>query len=339
MSEAVTPPENPIERYMEELKGKNENTLKNIRVVSESLSEWADSRGIENVLAVEKRDVRDFLSELYHDEGYAASTIRQKQMSLRSFFGVYTEGEREDESGFLPKCLSENPARFNLNLVVGNDSTEAEKQKHVSDNDNGVTYLERSEVKALIDAVPKPKIRNSLAIKLLVQTGARNGEVCNLKVDSVNREDGTVTIPDTKNGGTRTVPYQNLDPELTMWLDNGFRDRFEVADDSEYLLVGKQSGQLSEVWLGTMVRESAYSAGIQEEYGETADGNVKRKVTPHALRSTFCVQIFKQTSMSVPEVMQLTGHTRMATVEDYAEVAREDAVDALQQESVDFGTE
>lgn len=334
MSENVGYPENPIEEYAEKMESSNTNTRQNVLTAIRQFSEHYDG----NVLSAEPSGVLAWLSELDND-GYAASTIRQKQMSLRTFYNVYMDGET-DEGVFFADCLSENPARFDVQKMLDIDSTKAEKQKY-ADKD-GVIYLKPSEVEALKEAVPKPKIRNTLIIKIAVQTGARVSELVNLKVSDIDRDNGIVKIDDTKNDQYRHVPYQNLSPELSLWLDRGYRDRFSAADDSEYLLIGEQSENnkephISARWVGEMVRETAHEAGIQKEIGTTIDGNTKRKVTPHALRSTFCVQIFKQSDVSVPTVMELTGHSRIATVEEYAKVAREDAVESLQSVDIDFG--
>jgi len=340
MSESDYPDE-PVEMFFDQMGHLSDNTLDNIRTVLSQFSEWSDR---ENLLNATGSEVRDFLKH-YNEQGYANSTIRQKHMNIRTFYTAFQEGKKEKHTKLFCNPLDENPAAFATELCLdGNDnSTKADKQKYVSDNTKGVTYLNPSEVRDLMDAVPKPKIRNTLIVKMLVQTGARVGELCSLKCGDIKRDEGVVVIDDSKNNGDRPVPYQNLEPELTMWLDGGHRDRFNAADETDYLFIGQQSllndePHITERWVGEMIREAAYDAGIQEEWGESVNGNTQRKVTPHALRSTYCVQVFKQTDKSVPTVMKMTGHEQLSTVQKYANVARDDAVDEMKDLGIDFGT-
>jgi len=335
MPEVDPYPEDPIEEYIGEIEDNPDSTVDNHRSTTRRFEGWlADNKG-QTILDAVPSDIRDWLRHL-NNEGYAGSTIRQYHATLKSFYNEYTDN---GEVSMCEPVLDENPAAFDFDGYLSKISKKADKQRR-ADNNEGIIYLEPSEVRDLRRHVPRPKVRNELIVKMLVQTGMRGGELRNVRVDGVDRETQIVTVPDTKTDETpktRRVRYDDLDPELSMWLDMGYRDRFEYAD-SPYLFVTRESPQLGKTHLTRIIREAAKDAGIQEEWGESPDGRTKHRVTPHALRSTFTYRVIKDGGLSVPEVMELTGHERLETVQKYANVAEEDANDALEEAEVDFGT-
>lgn len=327
MSEA---PDDPLEDYLDVMSGANDETVDNVRFAVQKLRGWCDDEGINSVLNVEDNDVVRFLNYLHEDEGFAGSSIRTYAYALRGFYDEYTDGEGR----MLPTVYDRNPARFDFTNYV-DVSTKAEKQQH-ADNNEGVIYLDPNEVRKLRKHVPAPKVRNELAIKLQVQTGMRASELCRLTIDRFDRGGQRVTIEDTKNDRERVVAYQDLSPELELWLDRGRRDRFATAEDSPYIFVSRQRDRLTKSGLADVVRKAAKEAGIQEVWGQDSRGRNQYRVTPHALRSTFIYRCF-DAGMSVPNVMELSGHTQLETVKKYANAARNDAVDALRSAEPDFG--
>ena len=330
MSSHANAPDDPLQAYLDVMAGANEETLSSKKAAVRRLRRWCVDQDIDSVLDVEKRDIVRFLRWL-DEEGYAGSTIRTYFYNLRAFYDEFTE-----DDGLLPAVLSENPTDFEFDNYT-DISTRAKKQQY-ADSDEGVIYLSPEEVRELRKNVPPPKIRNELAIKMQVQTGMRASELCRLTIDRLDRDEEEVVVEDTKNDKDRTVPFKNLSPELGLWLDGGRRDRFQHAEDSPYVFVGKQSKHLTGSGLSEMVRKAADAAGIQEVWGKDAMGRRELRVTPHALRSTFIYRCF-EAGMSVPDVMKLSGHTEIETVRKYAKAAEEDAADAYRKASPTFEAE
>jgi integrase/recombinase XerD len=236
--------------------------------------------------------------------------------------------------------LNESPANFDLSKSL--DFSKTTKKQNYADNNEGIIHVKPSEVRQLRESVET--VRDELLIKLMYQTGLRRSEVAALKLpehksDShIDTEKNQVVVSEddskTNNGG-RTVPYQDLEPELTMWLSQGFRDRHCYADDSPYLFLTKQTPSISGTTISRIIRDAAEDAGIQEVYGKDADGNPKRRITAHSLRSAFVIQLF-DAGLPSPKVMELSGHEQLETVESYANVLDDDAISAYRNADIDF---
>jgi integrase/recombinase XerD len=211
-----------IMAYCKEKQGMTGTTYKNHKSVATRFEQWLQEQeqGKDSILEANPPDVRDWVVEL-NEEGYQGSTIHQYLMTLRAVFDEWMDSDGDDTVSMLTAELEENPANFNLKDYV--DTVTTPEKQQFADNNEGVIYLNPSEVRKLRRHVPAPKVRNELVIKMLVQTGLRRGELSNLECDHLDRENQTVTVTaaNSKTNKERTVPYNDLDPELTFWLDGG----------------------------------------------------------------------------------------------------------------------
>lgn len=336
-------PDNPIEVWLNYHSGISEATKRNKASVVRRFSQWLEDDGTtSNVLDVKGLDVKNWLQHLHNEEGKAGSTINQYLNDLRGFYNSWTDDG--DNHNLLAKEeyeLDENPANINLSQYL--DFSKTSKKQTYADNNDGIIHVTPEEVGKMCEAVDS--VRDELLIKLLYQTGLRRGEVMALKLPQyssgsyIDTDEKEVVVAEsdskTDNGGRR-VPYQDLEPELSLWLNKGYRDRHCYADDSPYLFLTKQTPSISGTTISRIVRDAAEDAGIQEIYGEDADGNPKRRITAHSLRSGFVIQLF-DAGMPSPRVMELSGHNQLETVEKYANVLNEDAGDAYRNANPNFG--
>mgnify|MGYP002761574778 FL=1 len=335
-------PDNPIELWQEYHSGIPDSTMNNKLSALGRFNEWLnDNSTADNVLNVKLIDVQNWLVHLYQTEELAGSTVNQYHNELRGFYNAWiNEGGNRSLLAEQEYELSENPASFNLSEYLNFSKTT--KKQNYADNNQGIIHVKPSEVRKLRASVES--VRDELLIKLLHQTGLRRSEVSALKLpqhksDShIDTEKKQIVISEadskTDNGG-RTVPYQDLEPELTMWLNKGFRNRHCYADDSPYLFLTKQTSSISPNTISRIIREAADDAGIQEIYGTDADGNPKRRITAHSLRSAFVIQLF-DAGLPSPKVMELSGHNQLETVESYANVLDDNAISAYREADIDF---
>jgi integrase/recombinase XerD len=342
MSKTVPDPEEAseaIRNYLLERSGLSKSTFKNHKSVLKRFETWLESERDTEILDAEPKDVTSWLRELHDDgDGLKGSTLRGYHQALRSFYDEYEGKSDDDKVTMLEGEIDRNPANFTLTDYI-DTTTKAEKQKY-ADNNEGVIYLSAEEVRQIRRHVPDPKVRNELVVKMLVQTGLRRGELAEIKIEYLDREEGTVTVPAevSKTDEKRRVPYDSLEPELSLWLDSGHRDHRITAEDSPYLFLTNQTKKLSGPRISSIVREAADAAGLDDEYMEDAKGNARRRVTAHSLRSTFIMRLL-EAGIPTPKVMQLSGHDNLETVEKYANVLQSDAIDAYNNAEIDFGTD
>jgi integrase len=135
------------------------------------------------------------------------------------------------------------------------------------------------------------------AIKLLVFTGARLGEVLGLEWDWIDIERGEARLPDSKTGAkTLHLPP----PALAVLAD------LPRLDGNPYVIVGKRKGA-SLVNLEKPWRAIRKSAGLDD-------------VRLHDLRHAFA-SVAASSGMGLPIIGKMLGHTQPATTARYAHLA------------------
>jgi len=324
-----------LRSYFVAKQGVSNASYKNRLSVARRFEDWLrEERAVDSILEAERKDVLSWLRTFVGD--CKGATVHQYHTDLRTVFKAWIEGD--SDGSMLDGDLDVNPADFDL--TKWEDIPRSPEKQTYADNNEGVIYLSPSEIRDLRSHVPRPKVRNDLIIQILVQTGLRRGELSDLTLDLLDRDTGTVTVTEkmSKTDGKRTIPYDDLEPELSMWLDEGYRDRHPDADDSPYLLLNRQSPKLSSTRISTIVREAADNAGLDEKYTENADGVGRRRVSAHALRSTFVVRLL-EAGIPTAKIMELSGHDHLETVESYANILRDDAIDAYNEADITFEAE
>lgn len=287
---------------------------------------WQSNRGEQSPLGATSKDIVDFLN-WQSERGLAPHSLRTARQTVAVTFEAAMDlGHVEDR---------ENPAKdIEFSRYVDGYSSNTKKQGF-ADNDEGIVYLTRKETRKLRESVPDPKLRNELLIKMMVQTGARRNEISSLKLDDVHREQGAVTLRDDKKDKVRTVPYNDLSPELGMWVEK-YRAANKPASRSDYLFLTQQSEQLSVNRISDIIRIAADEAGIQEVMYHDANGDPRRKVTPHALRHTYAVRMLETDEVNLRYLQKLMGHKDISQTETYLKITDDDAAEAYNEADPTF---
>jgi integrase len=135
------------------------------------------------------------------------------------------------------------------------------------------------------------------AIKLLVFTGARLGEVLGLKWEWIDTERGEARLPDSKTG----VKTLYLPPPALAVLN-----QLPRSDNNPYVIVGQKAGagivNLEKPW-----RAIRHAAGLDD-------------VRLHDLRHAFA-SVAASSGMSLPILGKILGHTQATTTARYAHLA------------------
>jgi integrase/recombinase XerD len=143
--------------------------------------------------------VAAFIASLL-DAGREATTARSRQLSLRRFSAWLAE------EGEIPadELVGMKPPRLDVKVYQP---------------------LTDDQIRALIAACQGPRMfdrRDEALIRLMVETGARAGEVAAMQVTDVNLPAGTVLIRRGKGGKGRTVP---IGPQTVRAIDRYLRSR------------------------------------------------------------------------------------------------------------------
>lgn len=164
--------------------------------------------------------------------------------------------------------------------------------------------------------------RDRAIIGLLLETGLRASELCNLRIKDVTftREGGSVYVKDGKGEKDRAVPFA---PRCASWLHAWLMIRPDLGNDDEdgpffcnqYMNKGLS---LDRRTLGSMVKRLGKKVGL--------------RVNPHLLRTTAaCLMV--QNGVTAWELQRIMGHSDINTTMRYVKAANVDLVKAMKRAS------
>jgi site-specific recombinase XerD len=235
---------------------------------------WFQERhGIMVFEVISPLDITDF-REYLQQEGKSPSTINLAITSLRELYKWMIK------EGVVP----DNPV---------------DGIKFVSNNPLSPKWLTRSEQAALMRAVKAGKnLRDETMITMLLHTGLRVQELCNLDVDDVtiNPRSGLAVVRKGKGGKYREVPLNvTVRKVLSRWL---------AEHKGKPLFINRYNTRLSSTSVYIIIRDYAYDARIEQRIG------------PHTLRHTFCKNLLDK-GVPLDQVAALAGHASLNTTRIY----------------------
>lgn len=162
-----------------------------------------------------------------------------------------------------------------------------------------IDYYSREEIIELRDAC-KSK-RDRAIIEVFRSTGARVGEIADIRLDQVNMHTGDIPIIGEKGGRARTL---YLDAEARYYLAAYLDER---KDNSPYLFtqtVGAKRGRMGTATYRTIMRKIGKRAKIQ------------CRVYPHKMRKTLGMDL-KQHGLDIGIIQEILGHASPAVTSMY----------------------
>jgi site-specific recombinase XerD len=146
--------------------------------------------------------------------------------------------------------------------------------------------------------------RDYVATNLMLDTGIRVGEVCNLKLNQVRLEE-KVLIVDGKTGPRPVSITNEMVRLLKSWLRK--RQMFPHAKESDFLFVSKYDQMMTPGGFSQSFRKHFRKLGIA-------------RVTPHTLRHVFATNYLRKGG-SIEKLRMMTGHKSYDMLKDYLHLA------------------
>ncbi len=161
------------EEYLKQYTGKCPSTVQRVNW-------WANEYQTLKLNAISKQCVRSSLKNLANDK--SAATVNRYKAALSAVF-TYLQDEYD---------VSTNPAR---------------EVKQLPENNERIRFLTDNERHSLLQAVKKSTWNKLyLLVILALTTGARRGDLLNLKWSDIDFKARTASISTTKNGEPRVLP-------------------------------------------------------------------------------------------------------------------------------------
>ena len=272
--------------YLYEL-DKSEKTVQAYMTDLRSFSHWFESETGETLVPenITPLDVIDYRNDML-DQGRKPSTINRHLISISSFC------QWAHKNDLIPN----NPV---------------EGIRTVPEEPLGPAALERKQQLALVRAVRKSgKIRDLAIITMLLHTGIRVNELCNLQVTDIilSKNSNMITVREGKGTKRRSIP---LNPTvvgiLKDYLDSQSDNRARIATSSNdqfpFLFYGQKRTPLTDRGVRYIIKKYAYIAKIEH-------------VSPHSLRHT-CAKNLIDAGQPIDRVAKILGHSSVNTTTIY----------------------
>lgn len=270
--------------------GKRTNTITTYSRNAELFVEWLESITGEKFNGkITGMDVTEYTRYLSDTKKQSLNSIKAKLTALQKFAEYLTE------SGYMPPIKVE--------------------QKKGTAEPN-VEVLEKNELyKFLRYTINTENKLNIAVVMLLLNTGIRESEICNLELSDIEitERKGTMTIRSGKGNKYRQIPL-NKDAR------NAILDYIEncrpVDGESEKVFIGQR---------GALTRSAIYK--IVNKLGEKAIG---KNVYPHMLRHQCFTAMAKNPDVDLKTISAIAGHSSTElTTKYYINSSRQEQIDAV----------
>ncbi|GAA0462520.1 site-specific integrase [Halococcus dombrowskii] len=309
------------DRYLRRIKQqKSESTHHNRKYGLGKYKKWLAGQEYD-LLSIGKFGIEDFIIYL-GEEDYAPETANSIYSTVTNFYEFLLDLSYENPEPDIDESPCERVNRTDFKSVLSG----TRKQQKTRDE---ISYLAPEEVDTLCEHVPNPKLRNELMIRMMFQTGCRQGEIRNMRVDNIDEGERSIRVYAEKTDDYRTVYYQpSLDPLLDEWLHGGNRMGFFKANESPYVFVSGQSEQFAHSNdINRIVRNTAKDAGLNEVMYEDRAGVKRWKITSHTLRHSHAIASIKS-GIDIERVRRHMGHSSLDMTKRYLQFVEEDVRDA-----------
>lgn len=265
---------------------KSEKTIQAYMADLRAFSHWFETETGEPLIPenITPLDVIDYRKDML-DQARKPSTINRRLISISSFC------QWAQKTDLIPN----NPV---------------EGIRPVAEEPLGPAALERKQQLALVRAVRKSgNIRDLTIITILLHTGIRVNELCNLQITDIvlSKNSNMITVREGKGTKRRNIP---LNPTVVGILKdyleskNGYRARIGASNDqSQILFYGQKRTPLTDRGVRYIIKKYAYIAKIEH-------------VSPHSLRHT-CAKNLIDAGQPIDRVSKILGHSSVNTTTIY----------------------
>ncbi|HLR07917.1 MAG TPA: tyrosine recombinase XerC [Bacillota bacterium] len=276
--------------YLQIEKGASPYTVMYYKKDLETFFTFLERKAIHDLLAIDQRVVRLFLTELY-DRQLSRRSVSRKISCLRTFFKFM---EREQ--------------KVNANPFAQITLPKAEKRLP------GFLYKEELEQLFKVNDLTTPLgQRNQALLETLYGTGMRISECQALCLEDVDFSIGTMLVKG-KGGKERYVPFGRFaERALQTYINHGRNVLQDKADDyapSNALFLNARGRPLSTRGMRLILQK------IVEDAAMTIH------VHPHKLRHTFATHMLNE-GADLRTVQELLGHEHLSSTQIYTHVTKD----------------
>lgn len=270
--------------YLKNVKKYSEKTISSYFFDLKDFSVYLNDNNI-NIDECVYQDIQDYMNSL-KIKNYKATSINRKIVCLRSFYKYYVNEVDE-------KCKNPLIAYKNLKTPVRLPKD-----------------LFKQQVKALLIPCEKKDkyiIRNQCIILLLLNTGMRVSEICNLDLLDIDLNETVIRVLGKGKKERMVFFMPSVIPYLNQYLS--IRNDLLLDKNDQALFIGSKGTRITSRAIQMMLNDRASKA------------NPPFKVTPHMLRHTFATNLLNN-DVDLKIVQDLLGHSSLSTTQIYTHVSK-----------------
>ncbi|WP_052161322.1 tyrosine-type recombinase/integrase [Hoeflea sp. BAL378] len=245
------------------------------------------------------RVVLDYLNHLKRERNYRHATIRRRLVTLRAFSTWLRKAGHIEEDPFAGLEIDLRPPKRLPRPVEWVDVRTMLKET------DGERSKASSSIPALSSELHTISKTTALAIKLMVATGVRVGELTQIKLSNISNDGFRIRIHG-KGSKERNVYIGNS--KLRVELQYIKWQASQAAHHGDYLLLNSARRRLTEQALRRRLRLLAQAC------------NLDTRVTPHRFRHSAATFLIEE-GVDIRFVQRLLGHSSIATTEIYTRVS------------------
>ena len=270
--------------YIEKVVNYAENTVSSYRRDLQSFIIFCEKIKVDDVLSVDEKVVRDFVSHL-HRNGIGPKSIKRYLSSLRSFLNF-----------LLKKKI------IKKNFADGIRSPKVSK--------NLPEILQHSDIDLLANINSKKEsfyknkdllVRDTAIFELFYSSGLRLSELSDIKFSNINFTEAILRITG-KGNKTRVVPIgTKAISSINIWED--VRKKYNKCNN-DFLFIGLNGNKMSPRNIQLRMNTLARASGLEQ------------KLYPHKLRHTVATHLL-ESSGNIRAVQEFLGHENISTTQIY----------------------
>lgn len=261
------------------------NTEVNYLIDLEEYESYLNKKRI-NYKNITYKEISLYTKYLKEEKNYEPSSINRHLSALRSFYNFLLNKE----------VISSNPFK----LVSG--PKKAIKLPN---------YMKYSEFEIMISSCGDDElgIRNQALLELLLATGARIGELINIKIKDIDFDKKEIKV--LGKGNKERICYFNehASSSLKKYI-NESRPILLKNKNSEYVFINHIGGNLTDRGVRTILDSIIKKSTLNT------------KITPHTFRHTFATMLLNE-GCDLKSVQELLGHVNLSTTSIYTHVTND----------------
>jgi len=146
--------------------------------------------------------------------------------------------------------------------------------------------------------------RDIAVVELLFASGMRVSELCSLKSDDINLDDGSIRI---MGKGTKERVLQIGNREVLAVLRRYNKAYYPLINESGHFFVNRLRFRLSEQSVRFLIRSLCEQAGVTHH------------ITPHMFRHSFATLLLEE-DVDIRYIQRMLGHSSIQTTQIYTQV-------------------